>query len=42
MWTGLIVIRGMSRSGMMHAMAGNWPFEEENRAAWGMSMCAYE
>ena len=27
MWTGLIVIRGMSRSGMMHAMAGNGPFE---------------
>ncbi|MDE2793558.1 MAG: hypothetical protein OXL34_01965 [Gemmatimonadota bacterium] len=35
MWTGPIVIRGMSRSGMMHTMAGHGPFEEENCAAYG-------
>ena len=34
-WTGPIVIRGMSRSGMMHTMAGHGPFEEENCAAYG-------
>ena len=35
MWTGPIVTRGMSRSGMMHTMAGHGPFEEENCAAYG-------
>ena len=35
MWSGPIVIRGMSRSGMMHTMAGHGPFEEENCAAYG-------
>ena len=35
MWTGPIVIRGMSRSGMMHTMAGHGPFEQENCAAYG-------
>jgi len=35
MWTGPIVIRGMSRSGMMHTMAGHGPFEEKNCAAYG-------
>lgn len=34
-WTGPIVIRGMSRSGMMHTMAGHGPFEQENCAAYG-------
>ena len=34
-WTGPIVIRGMSRSGMMHTMAGHGPFEEKNCAAYG-------
>lgn len=35
MWTGPIVIRGMSRSGMMHTMAGHGPFEVKNCAAYG-------
>ena len=35
LWTGPIVIRGMSRSGMMHTMAGHGPFEEKNCAAYG-------
>ncbi len=35
MWSGPIVMRGMSRSGMMHTMAGHGPFEEENCAAYG-------
>ena len=35
MWKGPIVIRGMSRSGMMHTMAGHGPFEEKNCAAYG-------
>ena len=34
-WTGPIVTRGMSRSGMMHTMAGHGPFEQENCAAYG-------
>ncbi len=34
-WSGPVVIRGMSRSGMMHTMAGHGPFEEENCAAYG-------
>ncbi len=35
MWSGPIVIRGMSRSGMMHTMAGHGPFEVKNCAAYG-------
>lgn len=35
MWSGPIILRGMSRSGMMHTMAGHGPFEEENCAAYG-------
>lgn len=35
MWSGPIVTRGMSRSGMMHTMAGHGPFEQENCAAYG-------
>jgi hypothetical protein len=34
-WTGPVVIRGMSRSGMMHTMAGHGPFQQENCAAYG-------
>lgn len=34
-WSGPIVIRGMSRSGMMHTMAGHGPFEQEKCAAYG-------
>ena len=35
MWSGPVVIRGMSRSGMMHTMAGHGAFEEEKCAAYG-------
>ena len=34
-WSGPIVMRGLSRSGLMHTMAGHGPFEEENCAAYG-------
>jgi hypothetical protein len=34
-WAGPVVTRGMSRSGMMHTMAGHGPFQEENCAAYG-------
>jgi len=34
-WTGPLVSRGMSRSGLMHTMAGHGPFEVENCAAFG-------
>ena len=34
-WTGPIVLRGMSRSGMMHTMVGHGPLQQENCAAWG-------
>lgn len=34
-WQGPVVTRGMSRSGMMHTMAGHGPFQEENCAAYG-------
>jgi len=34
-WSGPIVLRGMSRSGMMHTMAGHGPFEQENCASYG-------
>ncbi len=35
MWRGPIVMRGMSRSGMMHTMAGHGPFETDNCAQYG-------
>lgn len=36
MWTGPIVMRGMSRSGKMHSMAGHDPFQDqESCAAYG-------
>lgn len=34
-WQGPIVMRGMSRSGQMHTMAGHGPFEQENCAKYG-------
>lgn len=34
-WSGPVVLRGMSRSGMMHTMAGHGPFQQENCAAYG-------
>ncbi|MDE2997215.1 MAG: hypothetical protein OXT73_10865 [Bacteroidota bacterium] len=35
MWTGPVVVRGMSRSGLMHTMAGHGPFESEPCAVYG-------
>jgi len=35
MWTGPVVLRGISRSGLMHTMAGHGAFEEENCATYG-------
>lgn len=34
-WTGPIVMRGMSRSGMMHTMVGHGALQQENCAAYG-------
>lgn len=34
-WAGSIALRGMSRSGMMHTMAGHGAFQQENCAAYG-------
>ncbi len=34
-WSGPIVLRGMSRSGLMHTLAGHGPFEQENCVAFG-------
>ena len=34
-WTGPIAFRGMSRSGLMHTMAGHGAFEQENCAIYG-------
>ncbi len=34
-WTGPIVARGMSRSGLMHTMAGHGPYETEPCAVYG-------
>jgi hypothetical protein len=34
-WAGPVVLRGMSRSGMMHTMAGHGPFEKEPCAKYG-------
>lgn len=35
MWSGPIVMRGMSRSGAMHTMAGHGPFQQELCAKYG-------
>ena len=34
-WSGPIVSRGMSRSGMMHTLAGHGPYENEPCAKYG-------
>ena len=34
-WSGPIAFRGMSRSGLMHTMAGHGPFEQEPCMAYG-------
>jgi hypothetical protein len=34
-WSGPIVLRGMSRSGLMHTMAGHGPFQQEPCAVYG-------
>lgn len=34
-WSGPIIARGMSRSGLMHTMAGHGPFEAEPCATYG-------
>jgi len=34
-WTGPVVLRGMSRSGLMHTMAGHGPFQQEPCATYG-------
>ncbi len=34
-WRGPVVMRGMSRSGMMHTLAGHGPFEKEPCATYG-------
>ncbi|MCA9738234.1 MAG: hypothetical protein R3E98_04140 [Gemmatimonadota bacterium] len=34
-WQGPVVLRGISRSGLMHTMAGHGPFQQENCAAYG-------
>ncbi len=35
MWSGPIVFRGLSRSGMMHTMVGHGALQQENCAAYG-------
>ena len=37
-WSGPIVSRGMSRSGLMHTMAGHGPYEGEPCAKYGFGM----
>lgn len=34
-WTGPIVMRGMSRSGLMHTLAGHGPYEKEPCSKYG-------
>ena len=34
-WQGPVVVRGMSRSGLMHTMAGHGPFDQEPCAVYG-------
>lgn len=36
-WSGPIVLRGMSRSGFMHTMAGHGPFQSEPCSSYGFS-----
>jgi hypothetical protein len=37
LWSGPVVLRGMSRSGLMHTMLGHGPFQEENCPASGFA-----
>jgi len=34
-WQGSVVLRGLSRSGLMHTMAGHGPFQQEPCATYG-------
>ena len=34
-WQGPVVMRGLSRSGLMHTMAGHGPYEQEPCAVYG-------
>ncbi|MEZ4414395.1 MAG: hypothetical protein R3E10_01440 [Gemmatimonadota bacterium] len=34
-WEGPVALRGLSRAGFMHTMAGHGPFEQENCASYG-------
>ena len=34
-WSGPVVLRGLSRSGLMHTMAGHGPYESEPCAVYG-------
>jgi len=34
-WTGPVVLRGMSKSGFMHTMAGHGPYQQEPCASYG-------
>lgn len=34
-WTGPVILRGMSRSGRMHTMAGHGPFEQQECSVYG-------
>lgn len=36
-WEGPVVLRGISRSGMLHSMAGHGPFEVENCPSFGFN-----
>lgn len=36
-WQGPVVMRGLSRSGLLHTMAGHGPFEAENCASFGFN-----
>lgn len=36
-WEGPVVMRGVSRSGMLHTMAGHGPFEVENCGSFGFN-----
>ncbi len=36
-WTGPVVLRGLSRSGLMHTMAGHGPYQQEPCATYGFN-----
>lgn len=37
MWSGPVVVRGMSRSGMLHTMVGHGALQQENCSAYGFT-----